>query len=183
MRRSYPWSLYAVFQTTITQWASLLDGLLFASFYFALSEAGYYAAEDDEQAQAKKWQRSLFWALFLAHWVFARTIKLIPYLLRNPGDVCFIPVSILFGYFHNLIKLYGCITVTEVCSGPTRLVQTTATNGLHQTTWGTREGADADDNIRMLPIPPMATITPPLTPVPGRRMLRERCAGFPTSSI
>ena len=67
------------------------------------------------QAHANKWQRSLFWALFIALWVFAQTIKLIPHLLRNPGDVRFVPVSILFGYFHNLIKLYGCITVTEVC--------------------------------------------------------------------
>jgi hypothetical protein len=92
--------------------------------------------------------------------VFAKTIKLIPHLLRNPGDVRFVPVSILFGYFHNLIKLYGCITVTE-------------------TTWGTREGADADDNIRMLPIPPMASITPPMTPPPGERVLRGRGAGFP----
>ncbi|KAF1943517.1 hypothetical protein EJ02DRAFT_373354 [Clathrospora elynae] len=160
MWMSYPWSLYAVFQTTLTQWAFLLDGLLFASVYFALSEAGYYAAEDDKHSRDTQWQRSLFWALFIAHWVFAKTIKLIPHLLRNPGDVRFVPVSILFGYFHNLIKMYGCITVTE-------------------TTWGTREGADADDNIRMLPIPPMATITPPLTPPPGGRVLRERGAGFP----
>lgn len=68
--------------------------------------------------QAEQWQPSLFWGLFLAHLVFAKTIKLIPHLLRNPGDVRFIPVSVLFGYFHNLIKLYGCITVTEVCSRP-----------------------------------------------------------------
>lgn len=114
--RSYPWSLYAVFQTTLTQWAFLLDCLLFASVYFALSEAGYYdEVEDDKQANAEQWQRSLLWALFIAHWVFAKTIKLVPHLLRNPGDVRFIPVSVLFGYFHNLIKLYGCITVTEVC--------------------------------------------------------------------
>jgi hypothetical protein len=53
------------------------------------------------------------------------------------------------------------------------------TDDCHQTTWGTREGADADDNIRMLPIPPMATITPPMTPPPGGRVLRERGAGFP----
>lgn len=66
-------------------------------------------------SHSEKWQRSLFWALFLAHWVFAKTIKLVPHLLRNPGDVRFVPVSILFGYFHNLIKLYGCMTVTEVC--------------------------------------------------------------------
>ncbi|KAH9880761.1 hypothetical protein IAQ61_001055 [Plenodomus lingam] len=191
MWTSYPWSLYAVFQTTITQWAFLLDALLVITVYFALAEAGYYAVDNNNNnnhhhhhhllttttttinnnninnnnsihAQDAPWQRTLLWALFLAHWVFAKTIKLVPHLLRNPGDVRFIPVSILFGYFHNLIKLYGCITVTE-------------------TTWGTREGADADDNIRMLPIPPMATITPPSTPAPGSRMLRERCAGFPTS--
>lgn len=159
----YPWSLYAVFQTTITQWTFLLDCLLFASFYFTLSEAGYYAAEGEQQPHGDAQQtRSLFWALFLAHFVFAKTIKLIPHLLRNPGDVRFVPVSVLFGYFHNLIKLYGCITVTE-------------------TTWGTREGADADDNIRMLPIPPMATITPPLTPPPGGRNLRERGFCIPST--
>ena len=114
-----------------------------------------------------------------------------PHLLRNPGDVRFVPVSILFGYFHNLIKLYGCITVTEVCLShppPNLEAQPASSLATHlltwltyvdQTTWGTREGADADDNIRMLPIPPMAAITPPLTPPPGGRVLRERCAGFP----
>ncbi|KAF2677793.1 glycosyltransferase family 2 protein [Lentithecium fluviatile CBS 122367] len=159
---NYPWSLYAVFQTTITQWAFLFDCLLVACYYFALSEAGYYA-ESDETPRAEKWQRNLLWGLFAGHWLFSRTIKLIPHLLRNPGDVRFVPVSVLFGYFHNLIKLYGCITVTE-------------------TTWGTREGADADDNIRMIPIPPMATITPPLTPPPGRHtMLRERGTLMPAA--
>jgi cellulose synthase/poly-beta-1,6-N-acetylglucosamine synthase-like glycosyltransferase len=111
----YPWSLYAVFQTTVTQWAFLLDCALLASAYFALCEAGYYPANEGQLSRADKWQRSLLWTLFIAHWVFAKTIKLVPHLLRNPGDVRFVPVSILFGYFHNLIKLYGCITVTEVC--------------------------------------------------------------------
>lgn len=162
----YPWSLYAVFQTTLTQWAFLLDCALFASFYLALAEAGYYPEDRLEQQReprdAEQWQLSLFWAFFLVHFVFSKTIKLIPHLLRNPGDVRFVPVSVLFGYFHNLIKLYGCITVTE-------------------TTWGTREGADADDNIRMLPIPPMAPITPPLTPPPNGRQLRERGSCFPST--
>ncbi|KAF2476104.1 uncharacterized protein BDR25DRAFT_211927 [Lindgomyces ingoldianus] len=147
MWKNYPWSLYAVFQTTVTQWAFLYDCLLFACFYFALSELGY-----------SDWRCELLWALFLGHYVFSKTIKLMPHLLRNPGDVRFVPVSVLFGYFHNLIKLYGCITVTE-------------------TTWGTREGADTDDNIRMIPIPNMCTITPPLTPPPpAGPVLRERGA-------
>lgn len=112
--------MYAVFQTTITQWAFLLDCLLFASFYFALSESGYYAA-GEEQPRAERWQGSVFWALFVAHFIFAKTIKLVPHLLRNPGDVRMIPVSVAFGYFHNLIKLYGCMTVTEVWFQPRTL--------------------------------------------------------------
>ncbi|KAF2751294.1 glycosyltransferase family 2 protein [Sporormia fimetaria CBS 119925] len=152
---NYPWSLYAVFQTTVTQWAFAYDCVLFACFFLALREAGYYNEAADSDTAGRL---SLLWALFLGHFAFSKTIKLIPHLLRNPGDVRFVPVSVLFGYFHNLIKLYGCITVTE----------------LGQTTWGTREGADADDNIRMIPIPSMATITPPMTPMPHSRMLRER---------
>lgn len=119
--RNYPWSLYAVFQTTITQWAFVIDCVLFVCFYFALSDAGYYVVKDagDEDARRQKWQRTLLWALFAGHWVFSKTIKLVPHLLRNPGDVRFVPVSVLFGYFHNLIKMYGCMTVTEVrCRGP-----------------------------------------------------------------
>lgn len=173
--------MYAVFQTTLTQWAFLLDCLLFASVYFALCESGYYTTESQKQPHAEQWQRSLFWAVFTAHWVFAKMIKLVPHLLRNPGDIRFIPVSIAFGYFHNLIKLYGCITVTEVRFQVPHPLCLQATDYPHQTTWGTREGADTDDNIRMLPIPPMAMITPPLTPPPGGRMLRERGALFPTT--
>ena len=113
--RSYPWSLYAVFQTTITQWAFVYDCALVGLFYMALGEAGYYNADaEDEQRQS----RMLLWALFLGHMLFSKTIKLVPHLLRNPGDIRFVPVSILFGYFHNFIKFYGFITVTEVRSSP-----------------------------------------------------------------
>lgn len=114
--RSYPWSLYAVFQTTLTQWAFLYDWVLFASLYLALSEAGYYAVagDGDEELPHAQRQRALFWGLFVGHYAFSKTIKLVPHLLRNPGDVRFVLASVLFGYFHNLIKLYGCITVTEV---------------------------------------------------------------------
>lgn len=166
-----------MFQTTLTQWAFLYDCLLVASFYFTLSEAGY-AAVQDESAGAGRWQRNVLWALFLGHWLFSKTIKLVPHLLRNPGDVRFVAVSVLFGYFHNLIKLYGCITVTEVRS-PAPAHASRLLTRCRQTTWGTREGADADDNIRMIPIPPMAAITPPLTPPPQGRMLRERGALMP----
>lgn len=82
-------------------------------FCFALREAGYYAGKE-ERPEIEPWQRNVLWTLFLGHWLFSKTIKLVPHLLRNPGDVRLVPVSVLFGFFHNLIKAYGCITVTEV---------------------------------------------------------------------
>lgn len=112
--RKYPWSLYAVFQTTVTQWAFPFDAALTAFFYLALREAGYYNTFYEEEASNLQRNRILLWAFFIGHMVFSKTIKLVPHLLRNPGDVRFVPVSIFFGYFHNLIKLYGAITVTEV---------------------------------------------------------------------
>ncbi|KAF2268367.1 hypothetical protein CC78DRAFT_576377 [Lojkania enalia] len=162
LHMKYPWSLYAVFQTTITQWAFFYDCSLLTCFYFTLCDAGYYGGPRAGDKEAERRQLALLWAAFLGHIAFSKTIKLIPHLLRNPGDVRFVLVSILFGYFHNLIKFYGCITVTE-------------------TTWGTREGADADDNLRMIPIPYMSNMTPPLTPPPQKRMLRERGTAIPAA--
>ena len=91
-----------------------MDVALTATFYLALREAGYYNVSYEEEESKLQRNRILLWALFLGHMLFSKTIKLVPHLLRNPGDVRFVPVSIFFGYFHNLIKLYGFLTVTEV---------------------------------------------------------------------
>jgi hypothetical protein len=45
---------------------------------------------------------------------FTKFVKLMGLLLRNPSDVLFVPVSIVFGYFHGLIKLYALITLNMV---------------------------------------------------------------------
>ncbi|TKA33254.1 hypothetical protein B0A50_00807 [Salinomyces thailandicus] len=74
--------------------------------------------------------------VFLAAWifVFSKTVKLWGHFVRHPADVVFIPVYIGFGYFHGLIKLWGLFTLSE-------------------TTWGSRDGADADDRVRMIRLP------------------------------
>jgi hypothetical protein len=38
---------------------------------------------------------------------FTKVVKLVGQLRRNPCDIMFLLVSILFGYFHGLIKLYA----------------------------------------------------------------------------
>ena len=45
---------------------------------------------------------------------FTKIVKLVGLFRRNPGDIIFLPVSILFGYFHGLIKLYALFTLQEV---------------------------------------------------------------------
>lgn len=46
---------------------------------------------------------------------FTKVIKLVGLFRRNPSDLWWLPVSILFGYFHGLVKLYALITLNMVC--------------------------------------------------------------------
>ena len=45
---------------------------------------------------------------------FTKVVKLVGLFRRNPSDIMFLPVSILFGYFHGLIKLWALFTLKEV---------------------------------------------------------------------
>jgi hypothetical protein len=33
-------------------------------------------------------------------------VKLVPHFVIYPADICFLPITLLFGYIHGLIKLY-----------------------------------------------------------------------------
>ena len=99
-----------MFQTTITQWASAYDFTLFYAFYQASAEVGY-------PLNSLQWWSVVAWSIFVGHWLFSKSIKLVPHFFRNPQDIRYLPVSILFGYFHNFIKLWGLLTLHEVsCS-------------------------------------------------------------------
>lgn len=45
---------------------------------------------------------------------FTKVVKLMGLFIRNPSDIMFLPVSVVFGYFHGLIKLYALITLNMV---------------------------------------------------------------------
>ena len=45
---------------------------------------------------------------------FTKVVKLVGLFRKNPSDIIYLPVSILFGYFHGLIKLYALFTLKEV---------------------------------------------------------------------
>ncbi|KMU77087.1 ATP-binding cassette sub-family B member 7 [Coccidioides immitis RMSCC 3703] len=65
----------------------------------------------------------------LLGWMFvSKFIKFVDYYRQHPSDIVLLPVSILFGYVHGIIKIYAFLT-------------------LHVTTWGGRE-VDVDARRR-----------------------------------
>lgn len=117
--RQQLWSTYALHLATFTSLAFVFDPLIFFACYKAT------ASWDPTHRQ---------WAL-IAQFVFmfiTKVVKLVGLFMREPLDLFFLPVSILFGYFHGLIKLYAFLT-------------------LQVTSWGSRADGDANDSHRMSP--------------------------------
>ncbi|KAI2604616.1 glycosyltransferase family 2 protein [Hypoxylon sp. NC1633] len=117
-----PWCTYALHIATFTSLAFAIDPLLLVSLWWGTE--GW----DSETRQR------CFWAQFIFMFAFTKVIKLVGLFRRNPSDIVFLPVSILFGYFHGLIKLYALLT-------------------LNMTSWGSRPDGDANDDERMSPRP------------------------------
>lgn len=70
--------------------------------YFRVSEGW----EDDSQRLG---------FLLLACWMLmSKFIKLMGHYIRYPADFLLLPVSILFGYLHGLIKVYAMLTLNVV---------------------------------------------------------------------
>ncbi|EQK98446.1 glycosyltransferase family 2 protein [Ophiocordyceps sinensis CO18] len=136
--RQQPWCTYALHIATFTSLAFAIDPLLLASCWWATG---------DWEMHQRQWA---FWAHFVFMFGFTKTVKLMGLFLREPADVVFLPVSIAFGYFHGLIKLYALCT-------------------LNMTSWGSRADGDANDEQRLTPAPqPSVTLKTP----PGKGIVR-----------
>lgn len=109
-----PYSAYAVHLTTLSPPAFIGDGAL----VWLLYKAGQTWSAD---------QRHLaLYTLFV--WMFiSKFSKNLGHYIRYPTDVALLPVSILFGWFHGLIKLYAMVTLDVVsvpCITPGPLINT-----------------------------------------------------------
>jgi hypothetical protein len=97
-----PWSSYALYIATFISLALVVDPLLLASCWWATE--GWDPAS----------RRYAFWAQFVFMFGFTKVVKLVGLFRRNPSDIVFLPVSVLFGYLHCLIKLYALFTLKMV---------------------------------------------------------------------
>lgn len=100
--RQQPWCTYALHIATFTSIAFIVDPLLLATCWWA---TGDWELHNRQYA---------FWAQFVFMFGFTKVVKLMGLLLRNPSDIMFLPVSVLFGYFHGMIKLYSLVTLNMV---------------------------------------------------------------------
>ena len=149
--------------TTLSHWALVWDIWLVYSCLVAF---------ETSWTQYQQYELATF--VSLSTWMFlSKFIKFTSHYHRYPLDLMLIPVSIGFGYFHGLIKFYALCTLTAVsppkypCSlsnplnplsptlvhphvshAPTQYI--TAYANYPQTTWGSRQGADAMDSYRMM---------------------------------
>lgn len=68
-------------------------------------------------------QRQVAIYCLLGWMTFSKFIKLITHFIRYPVDILLWPVSILFGWFHGLIKVYALVTLSEVSSSHYQALQ------------------------------------------------------------
>jgi hypothetical protein len=80
---------------------------------------------------------------------WTKVIKLVGLFMREPWDIVFLPVSVLFGYFHGGIKLWALATLRMVghVLDPCLDQFLTCT----KTSWGSRADGDTNDSQRMTP--------------------------------
>ncbi|EHY56476.1 hypothetical protein HRR83_002440 [Exophiala dermatitidis] len=112
------YSAYAVQLTTLMPPAIMGDALL---WWFLIQGTSDWSPENARLA----------FCIFAGWMTFSKFIKLVTHFVRYPVDIFLWPVSVLFGWFHGVIKLYAVLTLNE-------------------TTWGSRDNADTSDSERMI---------------------------------
>lgn len=114
-----PWSTYALHIATFTSLSVAFDPLIICLTHLATVEwSGNY--------HLYALVAQILWMLVTKY------VKLHALFAQNPADLIYLPVSILFGYFHGFIKLWALGT-------------------LRVTSWGSRADGDTNDNHRMAP--------------------------------
>ena len=132
-----PWSTYALHIATFTSLSFAFDPFIL----FVLYKATETWTPDHQ-----------FYALIaqLTFMAITKVTKLIGLFVREPSDFMYLPVSVLFGYFHGLIKLYALFTLRMV-SHVLSSVLTYPWLTYPQTSWGSRADGDVNNNHRMSP--------------------------------
>ena len=134
-----PWSLYALLLATLSH-SLITDPLL--GFLLHCSTITWDPSH-----------RLLIFCIFALWLLSTKVVKLLPHFALYPRDICFLPVTIIFGYLHGPIKLYAFFTLHVVSlamlfsSGlywQSRLLGAAVRNMTRRTSWCSTEGTSSD---------------------------------------
>ncbi|KAK5162666.1 hypothetical protein LTR04_003140 [Oleoguttula sp. CCFEE 6159] len=100
--RTQPWCVYAVYLTSMVNFALFYDSGLLFSLWMAI--------RDGDCAKTAM--------CCLGAWIFcSKLVKTSVHFLRYPADLVYLPGYIAFAYFHSLIKLYALCTFYVIAWG------------------------------------------------------------------
>jgi len=91
---SQPYCVYAVYLTSLTNFAAVTDSLLL----YLLSRSPACAASRAPLAALVGWM------------LLTKTVKVFDYFRRHPRDIPLFPFYVVFTYFHSFIKLWTLVT-------------------------------------------------------------------------
>jgi len=96
---SQPYCVYAVYLTSLTNFAAVVDPLLVYLFTHS-TRFTQFSAHTSQLALAG-----------LVCWIlFTKIVKVFDYFRRHPQDIPLFPAYLAFAYFHSLIKLWALLT-------------------------------------------------------------------------
>ncbi|KAL2444032.1 Type 2 glycosyltransferase [Exophiala dermatitidis] len=139
---SQPWCVYAVYLTSLVNFALFYDAALIYTF----SRTDFYSSSP----------QTLMW---LGGWILgSKLVKLVPYFLRHPLDLVYLPGYFAFAYFHSFIKLYAGLTFWVTAWGGRDLDKVNDDQGDS----GDDDGSDDDDyrSNSTTPVPRSRSDTP-----------------------
>ncbi|KAF1808347.1 hypothetical protein P152DRAFT_223581 [Eremomyces bilateralis CBS 781.70] len=102
--KRYPWSSFAVFQTTLTSWSPIYDLALSTSFWNMTAGISF------------GWQCCLRSIMCL--WIFwgCRAVKYVEHWKQYPEDLVYLPLLPFVGYLHTIIiKFWAMCTINRCC--------------------------------------------------------------------
>ncbi|ROW06370.1 hypothetical protein VPNG_07527 [Cytospora leucostoma] len=97
--RHFPWSVYAIYISSLFSFAVVWDPLL----VWSLARTTLYL-ESDRRRQALLLTLMVMWILG------SKIIKIAPHFWDHPSDLVWLPGYLAFAYWHSLVKLYCGLT-------------------------------------------------------------------------
>ncbi|KAK2611499.1 hypothetical protein N8I77_004833 [Diaporthe amygdali] len=95
--RHFPWSVYAIYITSLVNFAIVWDPLLVRT----LMRTNFYLESD---------YPSLLVALMVGWILGSKMVKIAPHFVNHPSDLVWLPGYLAFAYWHSFVKLYCGVT-------------------------------------------------------------------------